>query len=117
MYIQDAEWRYIVNPADKKEETYNLIEQIGRTCYQSEVKDIPEHGAKFVRQIVKRGHLGLLEHVNMTIEFLVDRGRNARNSPTQACVVCAGIYPLLQLFQRQIRACNYRYQHRYRPGH
>lgn len=74
MYIQDAEWRFIVNPAEKREDTYNLIETIGRTCYQSEVKDIPDHGAKFVRQIVKRGHLGLLEHVNMTIEFLVDRG-------------------------------------------
>lgn len=74
MYIQDAEWRFIVDPGRNPEEVYNLIEQIGRTCYRSEVKDIPDHGEKFVRAIVKRGHLSLLEHVNMTVEFIVDRG-------------------------------------------
>lgn len=74
MYIMDAEWKIIANPGLQPENTYNLIETIGRTCYQSEAKDIPDHGAKFVRNIVKRGHLGLLEHVLMTVEFDVDRG-------------------------------------------
>lgn len=74
MHVQDAEWRIIVDPSTDVERMYGLIELIGRTCYQSEVKDIPDHGAKFVRSIVKRGHLGLLEHVLMTVEFVVDRG-------------------------------------------
>lgn len=74
MQIADSSYLVLTDIVDRKDEIYNLIEAIGRTCYRSETKDIPEHGAKFVSAIVKRKHLGLLEHALMTVEFNVDRG-------------------------------------------
>jgi len=46
------------------------IEKAGRTCYQSEKKEITtESAAKFVRMILKRGHESVIEHSNMTVQF------------------------------------------------
>lgn len=74
MQIADSSYRIMTDIVGRKEEMYNLIEEVGRTCYRSETKDIEGHGAKFVKSIVKRKHLGLLEHALMTVEFIVDRG-------------------------------------------
>ena len=53
---------------------YQLIEQAGRTCYKSEDNITPQSAAKFVQNIVKRGHEAMLEHASMTVKFIVDRG-------------------------------------------
>ena len=46
------------------------IEKAGRTCYQSEKKEITtESAANFVRMILKRGHESVIEHSNMTVQF------------------------------------------------
>ncbi|MCF7907106.1 FAD-dependent thymidylate synthase [Patescibacteria group bacterium] len=46
------------------------IEKAGRTCYQSEKKEITEGSAKkFVQMLMKRGHYSVLEHSNMTVKF------------------------------------------------
>lgn len=74
MQIADSSYRIMTDIVGRKEEMYNLIEEVGRTCYQSKVKDIEGHGARFVDAIVKRKHLGLLEHALMTVEFIIDRG-------------------------------------------
>ena len=74
MQIADSSYRIMTDIVGRKEEMYNLIEEVGRTCYQSTVKDIEGHGARFVDAIVKRKHLGLLEHALMTVEFIIDRG-------------------------------------------
>jgi len=47
------------------------IEEAGRTCYKSEPKGQPE---KFIAMIIKRGHESVLEHGNVTIRFVCDRG-------------------------------------------
>lgn len=40
-----------------------VLEQAGRTCYQSEKGDItPESSAKFITNIMKRGHYSVIEH-------------------------------------------------------
>jgi thymidylate synthase (FAD) len=51
-----------------------LIERAGRTCYKSEDKITPESALGFVRGLIKRGHESVLEHAQMTILFVVDRG-------------------------------------------
>lgn len=53
---------------------YQMIEKAGRTCYKSENKITEDSAKKFVRQIVKAGHEAMLEHVGLTVRFIVDRG-------------------------------------------
>ncbi len=43
------------------------IERAGRTCYRSEDKIVEGSGAKFVGNIIKRGHLSVIEHSNLVI--------------------------------------------------
>ena len=51
-----------------------MIEKVGRTCYKSEDKITSESASKFVRNIIKHGHEAMLEHANLTVRFIVDRG-------------------------------------------
>ena len=50
------------------------IEAAGRTCYKSEDKITEESAEKFVRMIIKRGHLSVIEHAYMSVRFICDRG-------------------------------------------
>jgi thymidylate synthase (FAD) len=52
----------------------NKIEDCGRTCYQSFDKKSQSSAEKFVRMIIKNGHLSVLEHVSITVKFITDRG-------------------------------------------
>ena len=56
------------------EDIYKKIELIGRTCYKSE-NLITEDSAKiFIRNIVKSGHESVIEHINISIKIICDRG-------------------------------------------
>lgn len=64
-----------VNFEDQCDEPSILLklEYCGRTCYKSE----PQTGtssADFVRKLITRGHESVLEHVNITVRFICDRG-------------------------------------------
>lgn len=50
------------------------IELCGRTCYKSENKITAESAEKFVRGIIRSGHEAVLEHYNVSVRFVVDRG-------------------------------------------
>ena len=50
------------------------IEMCGRTCYKSENKITDSSAKQFVRNIIQRGHESVLEHVNITVKFICDRG-------------------------------------------
>ncbi len=52
----------------------NKIEAAGRTCYKSEEKITPGSSKSFVKQIIKSGHHSVIEHVNITVKFICDRG-------------------------------------------
>jgi len=54
--------------------TLELVEQVGRTCYKSEDKITDESASKFVKMLVLRGHEAMIEHVNVTIKFVTNRG-------------------------------------------
>ena len=52
-------------------ECLKLLEIAGKTCYRSELSAEPE---KFVKSIIKRNHLSVIEHVNVTVQIICDRG-------------------------------------------
>lgn len=67
----------ILRPALTKEAidaVYRTIELAGRTCYKSEDKITETSSRKFVSNIIKHGHEAMIEHANMTVRFIVDRG-------------------------------------------
>jgi len=60
----------ILTPEKELQAQLLRIERAGRTCYQSEKKEITtESAANFVRMILKRGHESVIEHSNMTVQF------------------------------------------------
>jgi len=50
------------------------IEMAGRTCYKSEDKITDDSCIKFIRNLIKRGHESVIEHVSLTVKFICDRG-------------------------------------------
>lgn len=58
-------------PAD---DILRRVEEAGRVCYKSEDKITGESAGAFVRGIVRRGHESVLEHVGISVRFIVDRG-------------------------------------------
>ena len=51
-----------------------LIERAGRTCYKSEDKITPESASVFIKSLLKRGHLSVIEHASATMKFICDCG-------------------------------------------
>lgn len=50
------------------------IEKIGRVCYKSEDRVTDTSAEKFVKAIMDRGHHSVIEHENVSIKFIFDRG-------------------------------------------
>lgn len=50
------------------------IEAAGRVCYKSESKITDDSATAFVRRIIRSGHEALLEHCNISLKFVCDRG-------------------------------------------
>lgn len=63
----------LINPINY-ETALNTIELAGRTCYKSEDKITGNSAEEFIRNIIKRGHEAVLEHVSITAKFICDRG-------------------------------------------
>lgn len=51
-----------------------LVERAGRTCYKSEDLITEDSAKKFIAGIVRSGHHSVIEHVNITVRFVCDRG-------------------------------------------
>ena len=51
-----------------------LLEKAGRTAYKSEDKITEESGKVFLKQIMQRGHLSVIEHYCITVRIICDRG-------------------------------------------
>lgn len=56
------------------EDTYSRLERHGRTAYKSEDKITRGSAEKFLRMIIKSGHESVLEHMNISVKFICDRG-------------------------------------------
>lgn len=63
----------IITPIDGNEILKHL-EQVGRICYKSEDRITSESAEQFVAGIIKRGHEAVIEHFNITVRFITDRG-------------------------------------------
>jgi thymidylate synthase (FAD) len=50
------------------------IERAGRTCYKSENKITAGSAEKFVKRIIKSGHLAVIEHASASYRIICDRG-------------------------------------------
>jgi len=50
------------------------LERCGRVCYKSEDKITEGSAEKFIGMILKSGHESVLEHENLTVKFICDRG-------------------------------------------
>jgi thymidylate synthase (FAD) len=55
-------------------EICSFIENIGRTCYKSGANITEESYTKFIGNILKRGHLSVIEHFSISIRIICDRG-------------------------------------------
>lgn len=76
MRIINAGYEIISNISEGGIEELKHIERIGRVCYKSEDK-ISEDGSsarEFVRMLIDRGHEAMIEHVSISVKFIVDRG-------------------------------------------
>ena len=63
----------IITPLNN-EEILKHLEKVGRICYKSEDKIDEESHEKFIGNIIKRGHEAVIEHFNITVKFITDRG-------------------------------------------
>lgn len=63
----------ILTPIDG-EGILKMLEAVGRTCYKSEDKIQEGSAEKFISNIIKRGHEAVIEHYNITVKFICDRG-------------------------------------------
>ncbi len=70
----------IINPSVSLEQDFNPdevmkhIERAGRVCYKSESKISDNSAEIFIRNILKRGHESVIEHVSLTFKIICDRG-------------------------------------------
>lgn len=68
--LKDAGDFILLTSVAELEEQLLTIERAGRTCYQSQYKDITlETARKFCCMLLKRGHESVIEHSNMTVQF------------------------------------------------
>lgn len=51
-----------------------LIELAGRTCYKSHNLITDDSAKNFVEKIAQRGHESVIEHYNVTVRFICNRG-------------------------------------------
>jgi thymidylate synthase (FAD) len=50
------------------------IELAGRTAYKSEDHMTDDSSERFVKMLLGRGHESVMEHINITVRFICDRG-------------------------------------------
>jgi len=74
------------------------IESAGRTCYKSEEKISINTAEKFVAGILKRGHESVIEHENISVRIICDRGVTHEIVRHRLCAYS----------QESTRYCNYK---------
>jgi len=70
----------LIKPSYKIETPINRInilktlELFGRVCYKSEGLITEDSSSKFVKMIVNKGHISVVDHVYISVRFIVNRG-------------------------------------------
>ena len=73
MEIVKSHAQLLWEPADN-DNALRTIEYYGRISYKSEDKITDESAPRFVKMLLTLGHESVIEHVNATVKFVVDRG-------------------------------------------
>ena len=60
--------------AEKGIDILKKLERAGKTCYKSEANITEESCKTFLEMIIRKGHESVLEHHNITLRFITDRG-------------------------------------------
>jgi len=55
------------------EEVIKKIEEYGRVCYKSESKITKDSAEKFIKRLIKNGHLSVIEHFSISVRIICDR--------------------------------------------
>ena len=50
------------------------IERVARTCYKSETAITEQSSANMVKRLIANKHFAMLEHFNISVKFITDRG-------------------------------------------
>ena len=70
----------IINPSVQLEDEIDgqrimkKIERIGRVCYKSEGNITEDSAERFVKNLMNKNHESVLEHVNISVRVICDRG-------------------------------------------
>lgn len=67
------QYHEILTPLNNTEVS-RFIELCVRVCYKSEERITPESSEHFVQMLIKSGHHSVLEHFNISVRFITDRG-------------------------------------------
>lgn len=95
MYLIKPKYE-IVTPLDRVS-VLKSLEQIGRVCWKSEDKITDDSAPKFCAMILGKNHLSVIEHISMTVRFIVDRGVSHELVRHRLC----------SFSQESTRYCNY----------
>jgi thymidylate synthase (FAD) len=74
------------------------LEKIGRICYKSEDKITNESAPKFCKMILGRNHESVIEHISLSVKFIIDRGVSHELVRHRLC----------SFSQESTRYCNYK---------
>lgn len=88
---------YLIQTNIHAGEILAVIEQAGRTCYKSKDKITVDSAAAFAEKIITRGHHSVLEHVSISVKFVIDRGVSHELVQHRLCAFS----------QESTRYCNY----------
>jgi len=99
MLFTEQRWEFLAPPMPAVA-LLKSLETAGRTCYKSEKKMTENSAKEFVARIIRAGHHSVLEHVNIGVRIVTDRG------VTHELVR----HRLASYSQESTRFCNYGWQ-------
>lgn len=74
MKIIKQYWEWLTGNEPDGEKMLRLIEQAGRVCYKSEERITGTSHYEFVKKAIAMGHLSIIEHANISVRIITDRG-------------------------------------------
>ena len=99
MKIVQPSYQILTKISDGGIDELMRIEQAARTCYKSEARMTPDGASakRLVSALIKRGHEAMLEHSQLSVKFICDRGVSHELVRHRLC----------SFAQESTRYCNY----------